>query len=62
VGGFVAAVSRCLPDADESEVTNKAVCLIAALNGLIQLHINRPLFPWPPLPRLIDESIDAFMR
>jgi len=38
-----------------------AVLLWASLHGLITLRGSRPAFPWPPIGRLVDESIDAIL-
>jgi len=55
---FRAAVRDCLGEpADET-----AVCIWAALHGLLMLRRDRPSFPWPDLDSLIDTVLAAHLR
>jgi AcrR family transcriptional regulator len=41
----------------ETESFTTTVCLAGALNGILQLHLNRGLFGWPELPALLDRLL-----
>lgn len=48
--------STGLTRAQQQDVTDRAIGLIAALHGQVSLAISKPLYPWP-LPRLIDQAV-----
>jgi AcrR family transcriptional regulator len=38
-----------------------AVCLWAAMHGLVSLRLDRPAFPWPPTDELVDELVGRIL-
>lgn len=52
---FRAAVEKALPSEEPTLVAT--ACLIATLNGMLQLHLNRPLFPWPNLTVMTEFAV-----
>lgn len=57
-----ASVRSAAPPTQTDQATLRTtVCLIAAMNGLLQLHLNRPRFGWPPLDELVDEAISKLV-
>ena len=60
---FRAAVRDCLdPAADDASADQTAVCIWAALHGLLTLRRDRPSFPWPDLNTLIDTVLAAHLH
>lgn len=44
-----------------ADPTATAVCLWAAMHGLITLRQDRPSFPWPPLDTLVYTMVEAHL-
>jgi hypothetical protein len=60
---FRTAVRDCLdPAADDASADETAVCIWAALHGLVTLRRDRPSFPWPDLNTLIDTVLAAHLH
>lgn len=60
---FRAAVRDCLDPATEDAAANQtAICIWAALHGLLTLRRDRPSFPWPGLNTLIDTVLAAHLH
>ena len=60
---FRAAVRACLnPAADDASADQTAICIWAALHGLLTLRRDRPSFPWPGLDTLIDAVLAAHLH
>jgi AcrR family transcriptional regulator len=60
---FRTAVRDCLgPAADDASADQAAVCIWAALHGLLTLRRDRPSFPWPDLTTLIDTVLAAHLH
>jgi len=60
---FRAAVRDCLDTAvDDGSADGTAVCIWAALHGLLTLRRDRPSFPWPDLDMLIDTVLAAHLH
>ena len=60
---FGAAVRDCLDTAaDDASADGTAVCIWAALHGLLALRRDRPSFPWPDLNVLIDTVLAAHLH
>jgi AcrR family transcriptional regulator len=55
------AVAGCVPRARADRVTPAAVCVWAALHGMVTLRTTRPGFPWPPADDLIDLTVTAYV-
>ena len=59
---FRTAVRDCLdPAVDDASVARTAVCIWAALHGLLTLRRDRPSFPWPDLNTLTDTLLTAHL-
>ena len=62
-GLFRAAVRDCLgPAASDASTDQTAVCIWAALHGLLTLCRDRPSFSWPDLSTLIDAVLAAHLH
>ncbi len=48
-------------DCGATDPRSTALCLWAAMHGLITLHQDRPSFPWPPLATLVDTMVRAHL-
>ncbi|MRH89145.1 TetR family transcriptional regulator [Nocardia sp. SYP-A9097] len=48
-------------DCGSTDPNATAVCLWAAMHGLITLRQDRPSFPWPPLETLVRTMVDAHL-
>ncbi|MET7767192.1 TetR/AcrR family transcriptional regulator [Nocardia sp. NPDC005366] len=48
-------------DDPSDDPTATAICIWAAMHGLITLRQDRPSFPWPPLPHLLDTLVTAHL-
>ena len=60
---FRAAVRDCPdPAADDASADQTAVCIWAALHGLLTLRRDRPSFPWPDLTTLVDTVLAAHLH
>ena len=60
---FRTAVHACLdPATDDASADQTAVCIWAALHGLLTLRRDRPSFPWPDLNALIDAVLAAHLH
>jgi AcrR family transcriptional regulator len=60
---FRTAVHVCLdPATDDASADQTAVCIWAALHGLLTLRRDRPSFPWPDLNTLIDTALAAHLH
>jgi AcrR family transcriptional regulator len=51
------AVEACTGTGSE----HAAICLWASLHGLVSLRRDRPDFPWPPLPVLLDTLLQPYL-
>lgn len=56
-----ASVRSVMRAAPEDETFRATVCVVGALNGLLQLQLNRPRFPWPPVHELADEILSKLV-
>ena len=55
----LAAVIGCI-DAEQARNADPfrlAVTLLGAIHGLLDLCLNKPTFPWPPLSELVDDVL-----
>ena len=60
---FRTAVRDCLdPAIDDTSAAQTAVCIWAALHGLLTLRRDRPSFPWPDLTTLTDTVLTAHIH
>ncbi|MFB8008881.1 TetR/AcrR family transcriptional regulator [Nocardia sp. NPDC056000] len=48
-------------DCGSTDPDATALCLWAAMHGMITLRQDRPSFPWPPLDTLIRTMVDAHL-
>ncbi|MFI6322490.1 TetR/AcrR family transcriptional regulator [Nonomuraea sp. NPDC050556] len=56
----LALLREAVQDCMGGDAEYEAICLWASLHGLVSLRRDRPDFPWPPLPALLDTLLKPY--